>query len=138
MKRVTAALAIVATLLGAMATETAWAHGRGRVSVGIGFGFGGYWPGYWGPGYWPGYWYPPYPYYSPYYYPSGVTSAPTAYIERGDETPGPAPAQAAAPRRDWWYYCPETQTYYPYVKQCAGGWQRVEPRPQGEPTNPER
>lgn len=131
MKRVTAALAIVTTLLGAMATETAWANGRGRVSVGVGFGFGGYWPGYWG---WPGYWYPPYPYYAPHYYPPVVTTAPepTRYIERGD-------AQAAPePRRDWWYYCPETKTYYPYVKQCAGGWQRVEPRPQGESTNAER
>jgi hypothetical protein len=134
MRGVTAALAIVATLLGVMAPETATAHGRGRVSVGVGFGFGGYWPGYWGG--WPG-WYAPYPYYySPYYAPVVTTAPePTRYIERGDNVEA---APAAAPRRDWWYFCPESKTYYPYVKQCAGGWQRVEPRPQDDTTNPER
>jgi hypothetical protein len=127
MKPVTAALAIVALLGGAMAAGTASAHGR--VSVGVGFGFG--YPGYWG---WPGYWGAPYPYYAPYYapyyyYPPVVSSpAPTTYIERADE----ARAPANAPRRDWWYFCPETKTYYPYVKECAGGWQKVEPKPSSE------
>jgi hypothetical protein len=126
MKGVTAALVIVATLLGTMASETALAHGRSRVHVGIGFGFGGYWPAYWG---WPGYWGPPYPYYAPYYYhPPVVTSAPTTYIERADEVREPA----TAARRDWWYLCPETKTYYPYVKECPGGWQKVAPKPSSE------
>ena len=130
MRRTAAVLALVVMALGVMITETASAHG-GRWSVGVGVGFGGYWPGYWG---WPGYWYPPYAYYPPYYgypgYPSVVTTAPepVTYIERGDAQP----AEAAAPRRDWWYYCPEVKTYYPYVKQCAGGWQKVEPQPQAE------
>jgi hypothetical protein len=140
MKRMATVLALVVMALGVIAPDTASAHGRGRVSVGVGFGFGGYWPGYWGgwPGYWggwPGYWggYYPAPYYSAY--PEAVVTTPPTYIERGDAQPQPAAqAQPAAnaPRRDWWYYCPETQTYYPYVKQCAGGWQRVEPRPPGE------
>jgi hypothetical protein len=64
-----------------------------------------------------------------------VTTPPT-YIERGDEArPSEARPSASAPsgpRRDWWYFCPETKTYYPYVKECAGGWQRVEPKPQAE------
>ena len=117
MKRVTAALALIALVAGALAAGTASAHGRW--SVGVGFGFG-----------WPGYWYAPYPYYyyPPYYaYPSVVVrEQPTTYIERGDA----APVREA--RRDWWYYCPETKTYYPYVKECANGWQKVEPRPQSE------
>ncbi len=28
-----------------------------------------------------------------------------------------------------WYYCAESKTYYPYVKECPGGWQRVTPQP---------
>ena len=27
----------------------------------------------------------------------------------------------------YWYYCEEAGTYYPYVKECPGGWQRVLP-----------
>jgi hypothetical protein len=129
MKRVTAALAMIALLAGAMAAGTASAHGR--VSVGVGFGFG--WPGYWGgPGYWgwPGYWGAPYPYYAPYYYPPVVVQEqPVTYIERGDAAPA---RESRESRRDWWYYCPETKTYYPYVKECANGWQKVAPQPPSE------
>ena len=38
----------------------------------------------------------------------------------------------AAPRRRpqyWWYYCPDSQTFYPHVQQCASEWQRVLPQP---------
>jgi len=97
-------------------------YGYPRVSVG--FAFGG--PGYWGyPGYWghPGYYYAP-PYYS---YPRavGVSAEPTVYIERGDAYAPPEQSQG------YWYYCPEAKAYYPYVKQCAGCWQRVSPTPPG-------
>ena len=134
MKRLGAALAMIVALLGGMtAAETASAHGgHTHIGVGVGFGFGPYWPGYW-----PGYWGAPYPYYypAPYYYEPMVTTPPT-YIERGDEArpseARPSASSASGPRRDWWYFCPETKTYYPYVKDCAGGWQRVEPKPQAE------
>lgn len=63
-------------------------------------------------------------YYGPSYYPPAVVvpSAPPVYIEQG---------QAAAPAQDsqYWYYCRESETYYPYVKECAGPWQRVVPQP---------
>jgi hypothetical protein len=65
-------------------------------------------------------------YYPPrYYYPPAVVvpSSPPVYIEQG---------QAAAPAPDaqaYWYYCRESETYYPYVKECAGPWQRVVPQP---------
>jgi hypothetical protein len=87
----------------------------------------GYWPGaYWGPGYWgPGYWGPRYGYvYPPYYdgYPPAYSApAPPMYVERD------APPQPAEPV--WWYWCAEAKAYYPYVKECAGGWQRVPPQP---------
>lgn len=77
------------------------------------------------------------PLYAPYYYPDPyyyyppypprvvvVPSSPPTYIERGDAERDQAPASA-----DWWYYCPESKTYYPYVKHCPGGWQRVAPQP---------
>lgn len=87
------------------------AHG-GRVHFGIAVG-GPYW-------YYP----PPYYYYPPpyYYYPPvvAVPSAPPVYIERND---------ASERANAYWYYCPDSKAYYPYVKECASPWQRVEPRP---------
>jgi hypothetical protein len=44
-----------------------------------------------------------------------IPSLPTIYIEQADQ-------------QAYWYYCPETLTYYPYVEQCAGGWQLVVPQ----------
>jgi hypothetical protein len=38
----------------------------------------------------------------------------------------PAPQQ---PAQSYWYYCQETQGYYPYVKRCPGGWMKVVPSP---------
>jgi hypothetical protein len=70
-------------------------------------------------------WYYPGPYYTSY--PTVVEvvpSAPTAYVEQ------PYPAQSAAPDTGaWWYYCNESKTYYPYVRECASPWQRVAPTP---------
>lgn len=108
---------IAAALLTLMASVSVLAHGggyHGRPRVSVGFVWGG--PGYWG---YPGYYYPP-PY---YYYPQvvGVPAEPTTYIERGDSV--------AQPEQDFWYYCPEAKAYYPYVKHCAGTWQRVPAQP---------
>ncbi len=106
----------------------------GYPRVGVGFAFVG--PAYWGyPGWgYPGWgysgWdYPGYYYPSPYYYPPvvAVPAEPTVYIERGDANSPPEQSQG-----NWYYYCPEAKAYYPYVKQCSGGWQRVSPTPPGE------
>jgi hypothetical protein len=72
-------------------------------------------PGYWGPGPW---WGPPY-----YYYPAPpvIVQEPPVY-----EQPAPPP-QAPA----YWYYCPNPQGYYPYIRQCPNGWMQVVP-----PTTP--
>lgn len=111
---------LAVALLAVAGSASALAHGghhRGpRVS--LGFVFGG--PAYWG---YPAYYYPP-PY---YYYPRAVPgpAEPTVYIERGDAHALPEQSQG------YWYYCPEAKAYYPYVKHCAGGWQRVTPQPPG-------
>ncbi len=74
------------------------------------------------------------PLFSPFYYPSTYyrsypptvyvqPAAPTVYVERSD-------VQAAAPPPEsYWYYCPDSKTYYPHVSSCASPWQRVSPQP---------
>ena len=70
----------------------------------------------------------PLPFYSyplaPYYdYPAPLMApAAPVYIE---QYPGQAEPQQSAD----WYYCASTNGYYPYVKQCAEGWQRVPSQP---------
>jgi hypothetical protein len=112
MNRMKAALTLSAVLLGATASAPAlaWHHGRVHFGVVIGAPF---YPWY----------YPPYP---PYYYypPVVVAPAPPTYIEQGVAQPAPAQQSQGS-----WYYCAESKTYYPYVKECPGGWQRVTPQP---------
>jgi hypothetical protein len=113
------AFAVLVAVVSVFGTEAALAHHRSHshVSVGVGFGFG--YP-YWGPGWW-GPWGPWY-YPGPYYYPAPavvVPSQPVTYIEKGS-----APAAES-----WWYYCDASKSYYPYVKECPSGWQRVPPAP---------
>jgi hypothetical protein len=60
----------------------------------------------------PPYYYPP----PPVYYPP-----PAAYV---------APSYPAPmPQSSYWYYCPESGAYYPYVRECPSGWQQVAPQP---------
>jgi len=90
-------------------------HGGSHWNYGFYFGLPLY-----GPTYYPA----PY-YYPPYYYPPAVVpSSPPVYIEQGSTQAAPGSSQ-----QNWWYYCADSKTYYPYVKQCPGGWQRVEPQP---------
>lgn len=114
-----AALAVLLALAAGFTSDPASAHGRSRVTVGVGLGFGyPYWASpFWGPWYYP----PPY-----YYYPAPVIvspPAPVTYIEQNS-----APAADAG---SWWYYCETAKGYYPYVKECPAGWQRVSPTPPG-------
>lgn len=92
--------------------SSAWAHG-GRVRLGVYVG-----GPVWGP-----VWYPP-----PYYYPPQVVVVPPApppvYIEQAEPAAQPVPAQ------QYWYYCKSGKGYYPYVKECPEGWQKVLPQPE--------
>jgi hypothetical protein len=109
MKRILV-LALIAA--GALVSGSAFAGGHVRFGISIGVPI-------WGPGYY----YPPYYYYPPAYYyePAPVVvvpSQPQRYIEQ-------APQASAG----MWYYCADSKAYYPYVKDCPGGWQRVSPTP---------
>lgn len=95
------------------AAGNVWAfHGNGghyhsHVFVGIGV------DPFWGPWYYP----PP-----AYYYQSPVViQSPPVYVE---QAPSSAPAA-----NNYWYYCAAAKRYYPYVKDCPGGWQQVAPTP---------
>ena len=92
-------------------------HGGGgwRGGIWIGPGWGG-----WGPGWWDGPAYPYYPYYPYYSAPVVIEQQPPVYIQ-------PAPQRE---EQSYWYYCPNPQGYYPYVKRCPKGWVKVLPIPQ--------
>lgn len=108
-------------LLGAAASPSVWAgrdgergHGHAHQHGGFSVFLGAPWPRHY------------YPY--PAYFDSPlvvVPSAPPVYIEREPDTA----AQASA----YWYFCNSPAGYYPYVKECAGGWQKVAPQPQASP-----
>jgi hypothetical protein len=120
MKRLNAVLILALAILGAaVSTSAPAAHYGGHVRFGVYLG-----PGYWYPP--PYYTYPPY--YSPYYYPPAVAApaAPPTYVEQGVAPPVQA---APAQPQGYWYYCDGSKAYYPYVKECPGGWQRVAPQP---------
>ena len=99
-------LAAALALAGALASAPALAwHHRAHVGVFIG-----------GP-----VWYP-YPYYA---YPPTVVvreTPPITYIEQSS----PDTAQ----QQGYWYYCADSKAYYPYVKDCPAGWQKVVPQAQ--------
>ncbi len=113
MKRVLILL-ILAVASGSAVAGGWHGHGHSRVVVGFNFGYpvGWYAPWYYAP---PAYYYPPAVYAPP---------TPTTYVERSDVAEE-APAQPPAT----WYFCREANGYYPYVKQCPGGWMRVPAQP---------
>lgn len=104
-------LAVAAMLLVNAASGFAWWRG----GVWIGPGWGG-----------------PYPYYAyPYYAPPVVTQpviiqqqAPEVYVQQAPQSAPQQPVEQA-----YWYFCPDPQGYYPYVKQCPKGWMKVVPTP---------
>lgn len=118
MKSTKLTILILLVLSAAMASGSVMARGRAH----FGFYVGGplFWPG---PYYAPPYYYPPY--YSPYYPPAVIApAAPPTYIEQGGTQAAPP-----APQNNWWYYCADAKAYYPYVRECPAGWQRVAPQP---------
>ncbi|MGE5465657.1 MAG: hypothetical protein ACM3RQ_00625 [Methanocella sp.] len=93
----------------AIASVSALAHGSVHFGIGIGI---------------PGPWYYAPPVYYPYYPPAVVVPAPSAYVEQA-----PSPVYSTRPVQSFYYYCAASKGYYPYVRDCPGGWERVPTRP---------
>jgi len=89
--------------------------------VWIGPGWGG-----WGPWWWGAPYYPAYPYYYNYWAPPVVQEQSPGYVQ-------PTPQ---VEEQTYWYFCPDTRNYYPYVKKCPSGWLKVVP-PSGPPDEEE-
>jgi hypothetical protein len=133
MKTTTAALLFAALIGGSVLATSADARGghggRGghfghhhgaRVGVFVGA------PLFFSPFYYPPAYYPPvYPRY--YYYPSAVAGPASAPVYIEQSAGEGVPPAAAAEGGGYWYYCRDSQTYYPYVQQCASAWERVVP-----------
>jgi hypothetical protein len=101
-----------------------YAHGHGYGYYGrYGYGWWGN-PYWWGYSYWRGYpywWdYPYSSYYDPYYY-EGYGAPPV--LPQG-VTP---PAESGQQQPSYWHFCQDPEGYYPYVKDCPGGWMTVVP-----------
>jgi hypothetical protein len=117
-------LVLAALFFGGIGSAMADGHVHGSVGIYVGPGWGYYPRPYYRP-YYPG----PYLYPDPYYAPAPVVvvpSAPPVYIERNDAAVETAPAPDT---NQYWYYCSGPNKYYPYVKECPGGWQKVLPQP---------
>jgi hypothetical protein len=82
-----------------------------------------------------------------YYAPSPVVYAPPVYAQPYYVEPAyvsppvvalpPAPPYVAqglpteTPGGQWWYLCKKPSGYYPYVRECPSGWEKVSPTPPG-------
>ena len=110
MSRASRVLLVVCLAFGTLACGTASAHGHGGPRFGFDFVVGPWW---WGP--------------PAYYYPPEVYAVPAPVYVQPSTVQLPAPAY-------YWYYCAQSNAYYPYVSECPGGWQQVTPTPPAPPT----
>jgi hypothetical protein len=111
---------LIAVLASALATDAAWARGKGGSRGGARSAHhagthhhhhharsGVFVGAFAGAPLWPGWGYAPEVY----------AAAPVYYIEQSEQSEGE------------WLYCSAANAYFPYVAECAGGWQRVPARP---------
>jgi len=73
---------------------------------------------YYSPGYYYGH--------DPYYYPLAAYAPEQDVVFVEQAAPDPLPS-ARAQADSYWYYCTDSNTYFPYVQTCATPWQRVVP-----------
>jgi len=95
---------------------------RGWGGYPYGWGYPYWWNYWWGYPYWGGYLSYPYayPYYGSYYYGGyGEPPVPPEGIN--------PPAESGQQQPSYWHFCQNPEGYYPYVKDCPGGWMAVVP-----------
>lgn len=123
-------LLVLMLLVGIFVSETAFArdHSRRGGHVGIGVYLGT-------PYFYPYYPYYPYPYYPYSYYPPVVVTPaqPPVYIEQPEQQSAPQQTDPSENEGYYWYHCDKPEGYYPYIKECPSGWQKVEPTPPPQP-----
>lgn len=60
-----------------------------------------------------------------FFYPAPVYPYPDPYVPPYFVVPPPPPDAAAATQTQFWYFCPASNGYYPYITSCPSGWQQV-------------
>jgi len=109
--------AALVAMIALLACSVVPGHAGGGVFVGVGVGVP--------------FWYP-YPYVYPYPYP---VYAPPVVVQQ--QQPVYVQADSPAPfQPQYWYYCQGSQSYYPYVSECPGGWTPVPPQVEQLPQEP--
>jgi len=80
-----------------------------------------------------------------FFYPVPAYPYPDPYVPSSFESPPPppdvqdAPPAPAAATDQFWYFCPASNAYYPYVPACPTGWQQVlasDAQQQAQPPQP--
>ena len=51
-----------------------------------------------------------------------VQQAPVTYVQRE------VPAAPSTTQSNFWYFCPDTRSYYPYTQTCPSTWLQVVPQ----------
>ncbi|HEV7928758.1 MAG TPA: hypothetical protein VGP12_01345 [Nitrosospira sp.] len=116
--------------------------GWGGFGLGLGMGILGYGIGSMAraPYYPPSYGYPPIGYGANYGYPPNYgyapvapiglpPSAPPIYIQQEVVQVQPPVQGPNSQGTSYWHYCRQPEGYYPYIKNCPGGWLQVAPEP---------
>lgn len=68
-------------------------------------------------------------YVQPYYVEPAYASPPLASLPPPHN--GAQISTLTMPGSQWWYFCKTPEGYYPYVRECPSGWEKVSPTPPG-------
>lgn len=121
-----AAAALALLCLSASAPSSAHRQSRAPFRAGIYVGAPWHRPAIYPPAYYP-------------YVPNPTTVVvpgdPITYVERSTNEPDPNTAELGQATTEiplanqWWYFCHDSQAFYPTVQQCNSPWQPVAPQP---------
>ena len=66
----------------------------------------------------------------PYYVDQTYSSPPVVALPPAPQD-GSQVSALGMPGSQWWYFCKNPNGYYPYVRECQSGWEKVSPTPPG-------
>jgi hypothetical protein len=73
-----------------------------------------------------------------FFYPVPVYPYPDPYVPSDFAAPPPPPEDTPpSVANQFWYFCPASNAYYPYVPACPTGWQQVPANSNPEPQEPQ-